>query len=202
MLLAADILVNSAGEQHPEIRLQELEELAWEKTFRTNIFAMFQLIKSALPYLKKGARIISESAAMAGYPTGRKMPRQPSGWRGGFASVLDFGGGHHDGQLLETVGSGTRGFLLEALQSPFDHCKGSAQALVESILALPGWAERAALDQFMGETAQFFADGPAWTSAGIGDGGIEHAGEIAGAGAWGLDHLAGQPQSVQMSSGG
>ncbi len=60
-----DILVNNAGEQHPEKNLEDLEEEVWEKTFRTNIFAMFQLTKAALPYLKKGASIINTTSITA-----------------------------------------------------------------------------------------------------------------------------------------
>lgn len=66
-----DILVNNAGEQHPEKRLEELDEEVWEKTFRTNIFAMFQLTKAVLPYLQKGSSIINTTSVTAykGNPT-------------------------------------------------------------------------------------------------------------------------------------
>ncbi|MNF30121.1 General stress protein 39 [compost metagenome] len=60
-----DILVNNAGEQHPEKNLEDLDEEQWEKTFRTNIFAMFQLTKAALPYMKAGASIINTTSITA-----------------------------------------------------------------------------------------------------------------------------------------
>jgi NAD(P)-dependent dehydrogenase (short-subunit alcohol dehydrogenase family) len=60
-----DILVNNAGEQHPESELQDIDEAQWEKTFRTNIFAMFQLTKVALPHLQAGSSIINTSSVTA-----------------------------------------------------------------------------------------------------------------------------------------
>ncbi|MNP17101.1 General stress protein 39 [compost metagenome] len=60
-----DILVNNAAEQHPEKQLEDLEEEQWEKTFRTNIFAMFQLTKAALPQMKEGASIINTTSITA-----------------------------------------------------------------------------------------------------------------------------------------
>lgn len=60
-----DILVNNAGEQHPQKRLEDISEEQWEKTFRTNIFAMFQLTKAALPHMKKGAAIINTTSVTA-----------------------------------------------------------------------------------------------------------------------------------------
>lgn len=60
-----DILVNNAAEQHPEKNLEDLEEAQWEKTFRTNIFALFQLTQAALPYLKQGASIINTTSITA-----------------------------------------------------------------------------------------------------------------------------------------
>ncbi|MFT6465899.1 MAG: NAD(P)-dependent dehydrogenase (short-subunit alcohol dehydrogenase family) [Halopseudomonas sp.] len=60
-----DILVNNAGEQHPQDNLEDISEEQWEKTFRTNIFAMFQLTKATLPHLKEGASIINTTSITA-----------------------------------------------------------------------------------------------------------------------------------------
>ncbi|MBA4244283.1 MAG: NAD(P)-dependent oxidoreductase [Pseudomonas sp.] len=60
-----DILINNAGEQHPKEDLLELEESDWERTFRTNILAMFQLTKVALRHLQSGASIINTSSVTA-----------------------------------------------------------------------------------------------------------------------------------------
>ncbi|MDH1263524.1 SDR family oxidoreductase [Pseudomonas sp. GD03944] len=60
-----DILVNNAGEQHPEKNLEDLDQSTWEQTFRTNIFAMFQLTKVALAHLQPGSSIINTSSITA-----------------------------------------------------------------------------------------------------------------------------------------
>lgn len=60
-----DILVNNAGEQHPQETLEDITEAQWEKTFRTNVFAMFQLTKAALPHLGEGASIINTTSVTA-----------------------------------------------------------------------------------------------------------------------------------------
>jgi NAD(P)-dependent dehydrogenase (short-subunit alcohol dehydrogenase family) len=66
-----DILVNNAGEQHPQERLEDIDSRQLERTFRTNIFAMFYLTKAALPNLKKGGSIINTASVTAykGNPT-------------------------------------------------------------------------------------------------------------------------------------
>src|SRR5690606_10009624 len=51
-----DILVNNAGEQHTADGLEQISAEQLERTFRTNIFAMFHLTKAALPHLPEGAR--------------------------------------------------------------------------------------------------------------------------------------------------
>ncbi|MGB7480671.1 MAG: SDR family oxidoreductase [Burkholderiaceae bacterium] len=60
-----DIVVNNAGEQHPQKELTDITEQQLERTFRTNVFAMFFLTKAALPHLKEGARIINTASVTA-----------------------------------------------------------------------------------------------------------------------------------------
>jgi NAD(P)-dependent dehydrogenase (short-subunit alcohol dehydrogenase family) len=60
-----DVLVNNAGEQHPQDSLEDISEEQWEQTFRTNIFAMFQLTKAVLPHLNAGASIINTTSITA-----------------------------------------------------------------------------------------------------------------------------------------
>ena len=51
-----DILVNNAAEQHPQDSIEDITEKQLERTFRTNVFAYFFLVKAALKHLEKGAR--------------------------------------------------------------------------------------------------------------------------------------------------
>ena len=60
-----DVLVNNAGEQHPQERLEDITEAQWERTFRTNIFGMFQLTKAVLPHLGEGSTIVNTTSITA-----------------------------------------------------------------------------------------------------------------------------------------
>jgi NAD(P)-dependent dehydrogenase (short-subunit alcohol dehydrogenase family) len=60
-----DILVNNAAEQHPQMSIEKISSEQLEKTFRTNIFAMFYLVKAALPHLKSDAVIINTTSVTA-----------------------------------------------------------------------------------------------------------------------------------------
>lgn len=60
-----DILVNNAAEQHPQDDFLNISVDQLEKTFRTNVFSHFYLVKYALPYLKKGASIINTTSVTA-----------------------------------------------------------------------------------------------------------------------------------------
>lgn len=57
-----NILVNNAAEQHPHKDITELDLDMMEKTFRTNIFAMFYLTKAAVEHLKEGDCIINTTS--------------------------------------------------------------------------------------------------------------------------------------------
>ena len=54
-----DLLVNNAGEQHPDEDIREITEKQLRRTFQTNIFAMFFLTQAALDHLREGAAIIN-----------------------------------------------------------------------------------------------------------------------------------------------
>jgi len=60
-----DILVNNAAEQHEVDDLSELTETQLERTFRTNVFSFFFMMKAALPHLKEGASIINSTSVTA-----------------------------------------------------------------------------------------------------------------------------------------
>lgn len=60
-----DILVNNAAEQHPQKSITDITGKQLERTFRTNIFAMFFLVKASLKHLKKHSCIINTTSVTA-----------------------------------------------------------------------------------------------------------------------------------------
>lgn len=54
-----DIVVNNAGEQHPDQDIRDITPEQLQRTFQTNIFAMFYLVQAARSHLKKGAAIVN-----------------------------------------------------------------------------------------------------------------------------------------------
>jgi NAD(P)-dependent dehydrogenase (short-subunit alcohol dehydrogenase family) len=66
-----DILINNAGVVFPQDSLLDITTEQLENTFRTNIFPMFHVTKTALPHLSRGSSIINTTsiAAYTGYNT-------------------------------------------------------------------------------------------------------------------------------------
>ncbi|MBK9711034.1 MAG: glucose 1-dehydrogenase [Kouleothrix sp.] len=60
-----DVLVNNAAEQHPQESIEQVSAEQLERTFRTNIFAMFYLTKAALKHLKRGGAIVNTASVTA-----------------------------------------------------------------------------------------------------------------------------------------
>jgi NAD(P)-dependent dehydrogenase (short-subunit alcohol dehydrogenase family) len=60
-----DLLVNNAAEQHPQERLEDISAAQLERTFRTNLFAMFHITKAALAHMRPGAAIINSASVTA-----------------------------------------------------------------------------------------------------------------------------------------
>jgi NAD(P)-dependent dehydrogenase (short-subunit alcohol dehydrogenase family) len=54
-----DVLVNNAGEQHPDKDITDITEAQLRRTFQTNIFGMFFMVQAAAPHLKPGAAIVN-----------------------------------------------------------------------------------------------------------------------------------------------
>jgi NAD(P)-dependent dehydrogenase (short-subunit alcohol dehydrogenase family) len=65
-----DILVNNAAEQHPQELITEITDEQLEKTFRSNIFSMFYMVKAALPFMPGGSSVINTSSitSFKGHP--------------------------------------------------------------------------------------------------------------------------------------
>lgn len=62
-----DILVNNAGEQHPQENIENISEQQLEKTFRTNIFSFFFLVKAAIKELVKSKGVIINTSSVTAY---------------------------------------------------------------------------------------------------------------------------------------
>lgn len=69
-----DILVNNAAFQMTHEKLEDFTSEEIERTFRTNIFAMFYLVKAAAPHMKPGSAIINTSSIQAFNPTAMLLP--------------------------------------------------------------------------------------------------------------------------------
>jgi len=54
-----DVLINNAGEQHPDKDITDITAEQLQRTFQTNIFSMFYLVQAARPHLKSGATIVN-----------------------------------------------------------------------------------------------------------------------------------------------
>lgn len=65
-----DILINNAGEQHPQESIGDISQEQLERTFKTNIFAMFYLVQTALPHMSDGSAIVNTASVTAfkGHP--------------------------------------------------------------------------------------------------------------------------------------
>lgn len=66
-----DVLVNNAGEQHPQKSIEDITPDQLDRTFRTNVYAMFYLTSAALPHLGEGSAIVNTTSVTAyrGSPT-------------------------------------------------------------------------------------------------------------------------------------
>ncbi|RJQ71913.1 MAG: glucose 1-dehydrogenase [Desulfobacteraceae bacterium] len=66
-----DILVNNAGEQHERESILQISAEELDRTFRTNIYSMFFMVKAALQFFKQGGVIVNSTSVTAyqGHPT-------------------------------------------------------------------------------------------------------------------------------------
>lgn len=60
-----DVLVNNAAEQQPQPDILHITDAQLERTFRTNIFSFFYLVKAALPHMKQESVIINTASVTA-----------------------------------------------------------------------------------------------------------------------------------------
>lgn len=68
-----DILVHNAAHQNRKDSLEDVDEEAWDRTFKTNIYAYYRLVKAALPHLGPGSSIIA-SGSITGIQGSPELP--------------------------------------------------------------------------------------------------------------------------------
>ncbi|MEW9855718.1 SDR family oxidoreductase [Novosphingobium sp. M1R2S20] len=88
-----DILVNNAAHQMTFEALEDIPEEEWDKTFATNIHAMFYLAKAALPHMGEGSAIINTTSINADTPKPTLLPYATTkgaiqNFTGGLAQLL------------------------------------------------------------------------------------------------------------------
>lgn len=60
-----DVLVNHAGEQHVQEKLEDVTAEQIDRTFRTNVFSMYYFVKAAYPHMREGGSIINTASITA-----------------------------------------------------------------------------------------------------------------------------------------
>jgi NAD(P)-dependent dehydrogenase (short-subunit alcohol dehydrogenase family) len=63
-----DILVNNAAHQATFNDIADISDEEWQRTFETNIHAMFYLTKAAVPHMKPGSSIINTASVNSDMP--------------------------------------------------------------------------------------------------------------------------------------
>jgi NAD(P)-dependent dehydrogenase (short-subunit alcohol dehydrogenase family) len=63
-----DILINNAAFQMSRDSLDEISSEEFDRTFKTNVYAMFYLTKAAVPHMPEGAAIINTASINASTP--------------------------------------------------------------------------------------------------------------------------------------
>jgi NAD(P)-dependent dehydrogenase (short-subunit alcohol dehydrogenase family) len=88
-----DVLVNNAAHQMTFENLEDIPDEEWDKTFATNIHAMFYLSKAALPHMAEGSSIINTASINADMPKPTLLPYATTkgaiqNFTGGLAQLL------------------------------------------------------------------------------------------------------------------
>lgn len=68
-----DILVVNAAHQNRKRSLDDVDDEEWDRTFRTNVYAYFRLVKAASPHLEPGASIIA-TGSITGIQGSAQLP--------------------------------------------------------------------------------------------------------------------------------
>ena len=88
-----DVLVNNAARQMTFEAIEDIPDEEWDKTFATNIHAMFYLSKAAVPHMAEGSSIINTASVNADTPKPTLLPYATTkgaiqNFTGGLAQLL------------------------------------------------------------------------------------------------------------------
>src|SRR3954464_12861527 len=88
-----DILVNNAAFQMTRESIEEISTEEFDRTMKTNLYAMFWLCREALPYMSKGASVINTTSIQADNPSPQLLPYAATkaaiqNFTGGLAQML------------------------------------------------------------------------------------------------------------------
>jgi NAD(P)-dependent dehydrogenase (short-subunit alcohol dehydrogenase family) len=88
-----DVVVNNAAHQMSFSSIEEISDEEWQRTFDTNISAMFYIVKAALPHMKPGSAIINTASINADSPSPQLLPYATTkgaiqNFTGGLAQLL------------------------------------------------------------------------------------------------------------------
>jgi NAD(P)-dependent dehydrogenase (short-subunit alcohol dehydrogenase family) len=64
-----DILVNNAAFQRTYAKIEDITAEEWDRTFRTNIYAMFYLSQAAVPHMQPGSTIVNTTSIQSKDPS-------------------------------------------------------------------------------------------------------------------------------------
>lgn len=88
-----DVIVNNAAYQMTHETIEEISDDEWDRTFDTNIGAMFRITKAALPHMKAGGSIVNTTSVNADKPRPTLLPYATTkgaiqNFTGGLAQLL------------------------------------------------------------------------------------------------------------------
>lgn len=73
-----DILACMAGKQHAIDKIADLTTAQFEETYRVNVFALFWIVKAALPLMPPGGSIITTASIQATHPSPSLLDYAPT----------------------------------------------------------------------------------------------------------------------------
>lgn len=69
-----DLLINIAGFQNTHDKLEEFTTEEFDRTFKTNVYALFWLCRAALPHMQEGGAIVNTASIQSYEPNPQLLP--------------------------------------------------------------------------------------------------------------------------------